>query len=80
MLTLKRTYESRPVGPSSYEDYDVFDADQRVGRVMRHPQGPEERPWFWPIGARWPQSMHDCGYAVSRKQAMADFKARLHPH
>ena len=34
MLTLKRTYESPPVGPWSDYDYDVFDGDQRVGRII----------------------------------------------
>ena len=81
MLTLKRTYESPPVGPWSDYDYDVFDGDQRVGRIMLAQQMPEGRPWFW-MTARVLQSMDDHGYAASREHAMADFEARweaLHP-
>ena len=75
MLTLKRTYESAPVGPWSDYDYDVFDGDQRVGRIILAQQTPDGRPWFW-AAARFPQSMDDHGYAVSREQAMEDFEAR----
>ena len=63
-------------GQWSDDDYDVFDGDQHIGRIMLHPQAPQGQPWFWTITARVPQYPHDRGYAVSREQAMADFKAR----
>jgi len=32
------------------DDYDVRDkADRVVGRIMRHPQAPKDRLWFWSI-------------------------------
>jgi hypothetical protein len=42
---------------------------------LLHPQPPEGEPWFWTITARVPNSMYDRGYAASREEAMADFKA-----
>jgi hypothetical protein len=73
-LILRRASKSRPSGEWSDDDYDVFDGEQYVGRIMSHPQTPKGRPWFWTITARVPQSTRDRGYAESREQAMADFK------
>jgi hypothetical protein len=58
------------------DDYEAFDTDRRVvGRIMRHPQAPEDCPWFWTITAREiPPSVHNHGYSTTREQAMMDFK------
>jgi hypothetical protein len=60
----------------SPDDYDVRDSHGKVvGRIIRHPQTPEGRPWFWTITAREiSPSVHNRGYSQSREQGMADFK------
>jgi len=53
----------------------VFDGEQHIGRIVWSYAAPRERPWVWSITGRLPQSAEDCGAAVSRKAAMAEFKA-----
>jgi len=45
-LLLVGTTKSRG-GDWDADDYDVRDeAGRVVGRIMRHPQAPKDRPWF----------------------------------
>jgi hypothetical protein len=75
MLTLERASKHRTGGPWDDDDYDLYDGKRKIGRIMLHPVAPAAHPWFWTIAARVPQSPNDRGYAASREDAMAAFKA-----
>jgi hypothetical protein len=79
-LVLVSARKSRGASHWDKDDYDVRLGDGSgpvVGRIMRHPQASEGKPWFWTITAReQPPSVYNHGYAASREQAMRYFKAR----
>jgi hypothetical protein len=43
MLTLKRASKSRASGTWSDDDYDAFDGEQHIGRIMWTHAAPEDR-------------------------------------
>ena len=79
-LVLVSARKSRGADHWDKDDYDVRLGDGNgpvVGRIMRHPQASEGKPWCWTITAReQPPSVYNRGYAASREQAMRYFKAR----
>ena len=73
-LTLSRVPKDRD-GDWSADDYDVFDGNQHVGRIILTTQAPQGMPWSWTITAR-PDSAQNRGFSVSLEQAMRELTAR----
>ena len=61
-----RTTKNRAGGG---DDHDVLDEGQVIGPIVRHPQAPNEAPWFWAVTAE--PSLTDRNCAVNCEQAVA---------
>ena len=58
------------------DDYVVLDAGKVIGRIMLNQHAPPGHLWLWTITARGVIATDARGYATTREEAMADFKAR----
>ena len=75
-LILKSASKGRSSGEWDADDYDVFDGEQVIGRIMRTNMAPQDRSWFWTITALFAQSPYDRGYEATREETMSAFRAR----
>src|SRR5665213_2221673 len=81
-LVLVKADKSRGRGHWSDDDYDVRVGDthgQILGRIVRVPVSPPNRPWFWTITQRARQEPTSRGYARTREDAMAAFRSAWDP-
>ena len=76
MLRLTRS-KSRPSGTRTDANFDVFEGEQRIGRIVWLSPSQRDRPWMWSITCSWILlTVEDRGYAASLEAAMAEIKAR----
>lgn len=75
VLMLARAEKCRP-GQRSNNDFDVFDGDRLVGRILWNSNGSPRRSWYWSIVLRDRPRMRDHGYAATREIALEKFKTR----
>jgi len=76
MLVLRRTMNSPTSGEWSDQEFDVFDEDALVGRILRSHAASSDRPWLWMIIGRSPDGVENRGYATSLEVAMSELTSR----
>jgi hypothetical protein len=63
-------------GEWSDQEFDVFDGDVLVGRILRSHIASSDRPWLWTITGRSSDNVEDRGYARNLEGAMSELTAR----
>ena len=76
MLGLKRRMTSATSGEWSDEEFDVFDDDTFVGRILRSQAASPDHPWLWTIDGRLPRGACNRGYAESLEAAMTGLSSQ----
>jgi len=76
MLGLKRRTTSATSGEWSDEEFDVFDDDTFIGRILRSQSASPDHPWLWTIASRRPRGARSRGRAESLEAAMAGLSSQ----
>ena len=76
MLVLRRTMNTSTSGEWSDQEFDVFDDDLFIGRILRSQITFSDRPWLWIINGRSPNDVEKQGYAKTLEGARSDLTAR----
>jgi hypothetical protein len=75
VLFLKRAEKCRP-GLRSNNDFELFDGDRLVGRILWNADAAPRRSWYWSLLLRDRPRRRDRGYAATREIALEKFKTR----
>jgi hypothetical protein len=72
------------IGEWSDQEFDVFDDDAVVGRILRSQITFSDRPWLWIITGRSSGDVESRGYAKdldgARSELTARWEARIFPN
>ena len=83
MLVLRRTMNTSTRGEWSDQEFDVFDDDLLIGRILRSQITFSDRPWLWIITGRSSGDVESRGYAKdldgARSELTARWETRLSP-
>jgi hypothetical protein len=76
MLVFRRRVISATSGEWSDEEFDVFNDDAIVGRILRSPAASADRPWRWTINEQLCGGAHNRGDGESLEAAMAGLSSQ----